>query len=388
MTTGVVVAALLSVGSGSGVPALTEAVLVTAGAITAGSTVPVTAMVSGVPGVTAPTGQLTTVVPRLLPVPPAVVQAGPPLTEALTPVRALGTTSVTIAPRATDGPALVTRIVQDARRPAVNDAVSAVLATARFAEVVVSLVLVLVLLEMSGSGVLDPATAEFVTDGPGKSAASVPVTVAVRLWPLLTAPTAQCRFPPVIAHAGVGDAPVKLTPVGAVSSMTTSAASDGPELRTTICQVALPPATGLPDSRVLATEMSADAVTAAAAVALDASGVVFRLADATVPVLVTMVPTGAVAGTRIARVTDRVAPASTAAQVQVTGSANWQVPPFDALAVISVVPVGNGSVSTMLVVFDGPLLIASNRYATTEPATIGPLVMVFVRLRSERVATR
>ena len=187
------------------------------------------------------------------------------------------------------------------------------------------------------------------------------MTVAVTVAPLEIAPSAQCSFPAAIAHAGEGCVPVNVTPVGAVSSRTTLAAWDGPELCTTSCQVALPPATGVPDSNVLTTDRSADAVTGAAAVAVDDSGVVLtsRRGDR-----------GGVAD----RASDRrgrghrhreghrsVSPATTDGQVQTTGSASWQLPPSEAFAVTSVVPVGSGSVSTMRVVSDGPLLVATTR---------------------------
>ena len=121
--------------------------------------------------------------------------------------------------------------------------------------------------------------------------------MAVTAAPLEIAPSAQLRSPAVIVQAGDGLVDSKVTPDGAASVSTTLAACDGPAFCTTSCQVAVPPATGVPESSVLTTDTSAAAPTVPVAVAAEVSGVVLALSEVTVPVLVIVLPGVAVAGT-------------------------------------------------------------------------------------------
>src|SRR6195952_94996 len=167
-------------------------------------------------------GQLTTVVPSALPVPGVNVHAAPPSIVALPATTPTGRMSVTTGPVDTDGPALLTMIFQVAGLPAVRVTGTAVFVSERLAEVKMSLVEAPELLVRSGSGVAEATTAVFVTVGPAKPAARLPVTVTTASAPAASVPRSQCTAVAVCVQVPAALlAPVKVTPGGAWSSTVT-----------------------------------------------------------------------------------------------------------------------------------------------------------------------
>jgi hypothetical protein len=335
-------AELLAVfGSGSGDEAAAVSVS-TVPSTTSGETAAVMVIVADAPAESDPT-EHTTVDPAGVHVPTVDVAA-----VAESPS---GKASVTTTLVPSEGPLLVTTIVNDADPPAVTVVGRADFVTARSTERVTVTDLDALLLEVSGSGVVDDAVAWFVNTVPALRDDAAWATITKTADPPgLTAPACvQVTVPSTAEHPALEPAGTNVRPVGSRSLAETENAADGPWLVTVRVKLTSLPASTVAELATLASERSALPTTVVLSVLVLFDGTGSEVVDDTVAVLATGPLRVGLNATVM--LTDVAAPAARVPSEHVTVEPLGVQP---GLADVNVVPAGRGSVTVTAVASAGP----------------------------------
>jgi len=336
---------------------------------------------------------------RLLPFEAFVPQLAVPLaTHVITGERIVpGIESATVAPTAFDGPRFETVIVYVIGVPGWAVVDPSVLLMARSVWAATLVVAVPVLLPGLGSGVVEPAVAEFVITVPFGTPGPTKTTSVNTLLPganeglvQLTVPVPPTAGVVHVHPAGVASE-TNVVPAGRVSVRVAAAALLGPALVAVIVYVRLVPATtglGLP---VLVTDRSADVLTVVIAVAVLLAGFGSKVAEATVAVFAITVPVTTLALTLTTSVNIEL-PTANDGLVQLTvpvppTAGAVQVHPAGVASETNVVPAGRVSARVADTATLGPAFVAVIVYVRLLPAVTGLGLPVFVTERSADGAT-
>jgi hypothetical protein len=252
---------------------------------------------------------------------------------------------------ASEVPALRTSRVQEMAPPAVATA-GPDLAIDRFAEPVTVVEAESVLFDGAASGVADEAVAELTrVDPTAAEEASWPTTVNVALPPTASVPAIQVTVAPAAVQAPELPVVTNDTPLGNVSTTVTVSAVEGPSLRTTTVQLAVPPAV-IVAGPLLSSTRSARRTTMATPVALLFDGVSSAVVAVAVAVLY-HAPAASVAARFTSTVICTVAPTGIDPSEHVTVVVTEQLP-WVGVAAVAINPLGSGSVTVTPVATEGP----------------------------------